>query len=87
MGPLCGTSLLVQLGLLCSLEFLGGTTFCGLAALSLMGKLDTTFSAAELDGLRRWCLLRQKTGFEGRPNKVVDTCYSFWVGASLQVSE
>jgi hypothetical protein len=31
----------------------------------------------------RWLLLRQDTGFNGRPNKLVDTCYSFWVGASL----
>ena len=32
--------------------------------------------------LRR-CLQRQQSGFNGRPNKPVDTCYSFWLGASL----
>jgi len=25
-------------------------------------------------------------GFNGRPNKVADTCYAFWVGGSLGVS-
>ena len=25
------------------------------------------------------------TGFNGRPNKPVDTCYSFWVGAALAI--
>lgn len=25
-------------------------------------------------------------GFNGRCNKMVDTCYAFWVGASLDVS-
>lgn len=50
-----------------------------------MGELDNTFSASEQEGLKKWCLLRQKTGFQGRPNKPADTCYSFWIGASLQV--
>lgn len=27
--------------------------------------------------------MRQQTGFNGRPNKLVDACYSFWVGGSL----
>merc|ERR1712065_129643 len=26
---------------------------------------------------------RQQFGFQGRPNKKTDTCYSYWVGASL----
>ena len=64
----------------------GGSTFCAIAALSLMGRLESAFSAQELRGIRRWCLRRQQTGFQGRPNKPVDTCYSFWVGASLEVS-
>jgi prenyltransferase beta subunit len=28
----------------------------------------------------------QYVGFNGRHNKLADTCYSFWVGASLDVS-
>lgn len=29
--------------------------------------------------------MRQGLGFCGRPNKLEDTCYSFWVGASLML--
>lgn len=28
---------------------------------------------------------RQINGFQGRPNKLVDTCYSFWLGGTLRV--
>ena len=63
----------------------GGSTFCAVASLSLMGRLDSAFSPQERRGLGRWCLRRQQTGFQGRPNKPVDTCYSFWIGASLEV--
>lgn len=38
------------------------------------------------DKLIKWCLDRQSTGFQGRPNKQPDTCYCFWIGASLDVS-
>lgn len=31
--------------------------------------------------------MRQQNGYHGRPNKPVDTCYSFWVGATLKVRE
>ena len=65
--------------------FLGGSTFCAIASLHLMGTLDTCFSDHKFSRLKRWCLVRQKSGFQGRPNKPVDTCYSFWVGASLMV--
>lgn len=27
--------------------------------------------------------MRQQNGFQGRPNKPEDTCYSFWVGGTL----
>ena len=56
-----------------------------MAALRLMGRLDDTFSPIEQEKLVKWCLFRQQTGFQGRPNKPVDTCYSFWVGATLEV--
>ncbi|GAB0207388.1 geranylgeranyl transferase type-1 subunit beta [Grus japonensis] len=29
--------------------------------------------------------MRQQNGYHGRPNKPVDTCYSFWVGATLKL--
>ena len=72
------------MGLCCMLT--GGSTFCAIAALVLMGCLESTFSPSELEAVRRWCLMRQRSGFQGRPNKPADTCYSFWIGASLKVS-
>lgn len=68
-----------------SLEAHGGSTFCALASLVLMNQLNSSFEAKELEKIKRWCLVRQKSGFQGRPNKPVDTCYSFWVGASLEL--
>jgi geranylgeranyl transferase type-1 subunit beta len=49
------------------------------------------------DIIAKWCLARQleewncvnkedgKGGFQGRPNKVADTCYTFWVLGALQI--
>ncbi|XP_012555341.1 geranylgeranyl transferase type-1 subunit beta isoform X1 [Hydra vulgaris] len=67
------------------LEAHGGSTYCGVASLILMDKLEECFNEKEIKFLKRWCLKRQKSGFQGRPNKPVDTCYSFWVGASLKM--
>jgi protein farnesyltransferase subunit beta len=61
------------------LEAHGGYTFCGYAALVLLGKehlIDTK-------SLLRWAASRQmrlEGGFQGRTNKLVDGCYSFWQG-------
>jgi protein farnesyltransferase subunit beta len=61
----------------------GGYTFCSLAALLLLGRTD----AVRLEGVgsvRQWAARRQmrrEGGFSGRANKLVDGCYSFWVGA------
>lgn len=63
----------------------GGSTFCAVASLSLMGKLEC-LSESQLDRLRMWCLNRQTTGFNGRVNKPWDTCYSFWIGSTLKVN-
>ena len=71
---------------ICMYFLSGGSTFCAVAALILMGQLSECFREKEIDKIKRWCILRQKSGFQGRPNKPVDTCYSFWVGASLQVT-
>lgn len=67
------------------LEAHGGSTFCAIASLVLMKKLHETFNKEQINRLKRWCISRQQTGFQGRPNKPVDTCYSFWVGATLQL--
>ncbi|CAC5412231.1 PGTB1 [Mytilus coruscus] len=63
----------------------GGSTFCAIAALVLMDKLYEAFNEKEIKRLKQWCISRQQTGFQGRPNKPVDTCYSFWVGATLKL--
>jgi geranylgeranyl transferase type-1 subunit beta len=47
-----------------------------------MKKLD---QLKNKDTLIRWLLNRQVLGLNGRPNKDQDTCYSFWVGASLEI--
>lgn len=50
---------------------------------SVQNQLETCFTAAERAQLLRWLINRQQTGFNGRPNKDTDTCYSFWVGGTL----
>ncbi len=60
----------------------GGSTFCAIASLKLMDLLDPT----EHQDTIVWLLNRQTMGFQGRVNKPEDTCYSFWIGASLDVS-
>ncbi|KAK9497123.1 hypothetical protein O3M35_004499 [Rhynocoris fuscipes] len=66
------------------MEAHGGYTFCGVASLYLLGKLEK----CDLKSLRRWILNRQTAfegGFQGRTNKLVDSCYSFWQYGSLEV--
>jgi len=60
----------------------GGSTYCALATLSLIEKLD---ALPHKDKLIQWLLERQVSGFQGRINKDPDTCYSFWVGSSLKI--
>lgn len=67
------------------LESHGGSTFCAVASLFLMNELDNVLTNERLDRLRRWCLMRQDGGFHGRPGKLSDTCYSFWIGAILRL--
>ncbi|GFN73747.1 geranylgeranyl transferase type-1 subunit beta-like [Plakobranchus ocellatus] len=63
----------------------GGSTFCAVGSLILMDRLHVALSESQLSALRRWLLHRQDAGFTGRPNKTADTCYSFWVGAALEM--
>jgi len=60
----------------------GGPTYCGLATLVLTNRLEYL---PHKDALIKWCIERQVTGFQGRINKIVDTCYSFWIGGSLEL--
>lgn len=58
----------------------GGYTFCGLAAMTLLDEADKL----NLSSLAHWAVQRQmkvEGGFQGRTNKLVDGCYSFWQGA------
>jgi prenyltransferase beta subunit len=64
----------------------GGYTWCAVAGLALLGALPR----ARLAPLVRWLAGRQAAaegGFAGRANKLVDGCYSFWLGASLALVE
>jgi geranylgeranyl transferase type-1 subunit beta len=67
---------------------IAGSTYCCLAALSMLGALD----AENRDDTIHWLVSRQINspdpghgGFNGRVNKPDDTCYSFWVGGALDV--
>ncbi|XP_006612654.1 geranylgeranyl transferase type-1 subunit beta isoform X2 [Apis dorsata] len=60
------------------LESHGGSTYCAVASLFLMNELHNVLTNDQLNRLKRWCLMRQDSGFHGRPGKPSDTCYSFW---------
>lgn len=66
------------------MEAHGGTTFCAIAALQLSGQLDD-LPKRTIEKMKRWLVFRQVDGFNGRPNKPVDTCYSFWIGSTLKI--
>ncbi|XP_030469966.2 LOW QUALITY PROTEIN: protein farnesyltransferase subunit beta [Syzygium oleosum] len=58
----------------------GGNTFCGLATMILINEADRL----DLSRLIDWMVYRQgvECGFQGRANKLVDGCYSFWQGGA-----
>lgn len=61
------------------MEAHGGYSFCGLASLVLMGQEHKI----NINSLLRWLVHKQmkyEGGFQGRTNKLVDSCYSFWQG-------
>lgn len=61
------------------LEAHGGYSFCGYAALVILNKA----TLVNVKSLLRWVACRQmklEGGFQGRTNKLVDGCYSFWQG-------
>ncbi len=58
----------------------GGYSYCAIASLILLNSLDKI----NVDAFLRWLCMRQMTkegGFNGRTNKLVDSCYSFWQGS------
>eukprot|EP00123_Amoebidium_parasiticum_P012532 comp21423_c1_seq1/m.29533 comp21423_c1_seq1/g.29533 ORF comp21423_c1_seq1/g.29533 comp21423_c1_seq1/m.29533 type:complete len:352 (-) comp21423_c1_seq1:601-1656(-) len=68
-----------------NLEAHGGSTFCAVASMVLLGGTDGILTNNQVSGLQGWLINRQQTGFQGRPGKPTDSCYSFWVGASLEM--
>lgn len=58
----------------------GGYTFCGLATMILIDEVHRL----DLTSLIDWVVFRQgvECGFQGRTNKLVDGCYSFWQGGT-----
>ncbi|KAI9895154.1 hypothetical protein PsorP6_019348 [Peronosclerospora sorghi] len=59
----------------------GGYAFCAVATVYILGAVD---QIRDLPGLLHWLANRQmlfEGGYQGRTNKLVDGCYSFWQGA------
>lgn len=70
------------IGLYTGIEGHGGSTYCAISSLFLMGTLD------QLDykeKLLEWLVQRQEEGFNSRPNKFPDSCYGYWIGLTLQI--
>mmetsp|Transcript_32181 Transcript_32181/g.68096 ORF Transcript_32181/g.68096 Transcript_32181/m.68096 type:complete len:496 (+) Transcript_32181:31-1518(+) len=105
-----------SIGLTPGREGHGGSAFCGIASLHLMGVLDDVLATRDKlapwwkADLIRWCVMRQyslpkqnadnhhddkkqngyfiddnSAGMQGRPNKLQDTCYSYWIGGTLHL--
>lgn len=58
----------------------GGYTFCGFSTLILLNSINM----CDTKSLLRWLANKQMSfegGFQGRTNKLVDGCYSFWQAA------
>mmetsp|Transcript_37008 Transcript_37008/g.64822 ORF Transcript_37008/g.64822 Transcript_37008/m.64822 type:complete len:510 (-) Transcript_37008:70-1599(-) len=107
-----------SIGLTPGREGHGGSAFCGIASLHLMGVLPQVMARDDLRGWKedilRWCVMRQSSlpkrktddgdeddgnvshnngyyeednnaGMQGRPNKLQDTCYSYWIGGAMHI--
>ncbi|KAI9344293.1 terpenoid cyclases/protein prenyltransferase alpha-alpha toroid [Obelidium mucronatum] len=62
----------------------GGYTFCGIAAIEILQETDLL----NMRTLTHWAVSRQmelEGGFQGRTNKLVDGCYSFWMGGLFPI--
>ncbi|KJP85309.1 hypothetical protein AK88_05063 [Plasmodium fragile] len=58
----------------------GGYTYCALATLCILGKVQKV----NINKLVHWLINKQgnlEGAFMGRTNKLVDACYSFWIGS------
>ncbi|OHT06841.1 Protein farnesyltransferase subunit beta [Tritrichomonas foetus] len=62
----------------------GGYVHCAVGAMYLLHQLDRL----NLNSLMRWIAMRQMEysgGFQGRTNKLVDSCYSWWIGSACRI--
>jgi len=67
-----------------NLESHGGYVHCGVGIMQMLGRLDDL----NLNQLMRWIAMRQSEfsgGLNGRPNKLVDSCYSWWIGTAARI--
>jgi protein farnesyltransferase subunit beta len=69
----------------------GAYAFCGLGCLSILGPPDETLPKyLNVPLLTHWLSSRQcapEGGYNGRTNKLVDGCYSHWVGGCWSLVE
>lgn len=67
----------------------GGYTYCSIAALHILAKdrgIDVIKLGMDFKRARGWLSRRQMAfegGFQGRCNKLVDGCYTFWIGGAI----
>lgn len=67
------------------MEAHGGYSYCALAALGIIGEPEFFLN---IDAFTNWLCRRQmpfEGGFNGRANKLVDSCYTFWQGAAFPI--
>lgn len=69
----------------------GGLAFCAVAALCILGNPKVMLREnLNLPSLLNWLVSRQMSvegGFSGRTNKLVDGCYSWWIGGEFDLVE
>ncbi|KHJ97366.1 prenyltransferase and squalene oxidase repeat-containing domain protein [Oesophagostomum dentatum] len=65
----------------------GGSTFCAIASLSLSNRLwdESVLTRKQINRLVKWALWKHDHGFHGRAHKDDDSCYAFWIGATLEI--
>ena len=65
----------------------GGATYVAVATLHLAGRLQSALAPGGQRSRRlvHWCVARQGEGYTGRANKTVDSCYAFWLGATMMM--
>ncbi|KAJ2788290.1 geranylgeranyl transferase type-1 subunit beta [Coemansia interrupta] len=63
----------------------GGHFYCCVASLQLMGRMDALGDERMRRRTVQWAMMRMNDGYQGRANKPSDVCYSFWVGAGVEM--